>query len=73
MVQTQLLVDLVATNFGCVITLLVEVEIINKVLCGLKCGRFAWTQLAVNIQQSIFLLRPVAVSLDVILFKGQAD
>ncbi|CAB4793667.1 unannotated protein [freshwater metagenome] len=71
-IKTELLVDLETADLGQVITLLIEVEVVDEVLRSLNRGRFARTQLAVDIKESIFLLSARAFSFDVILFQGQA-
>ena len=47
--KTQFPVNLVATDFGQVITLGVEVETFNQVTAGFCASRFAGADLAVNI------------------------
>ena len=51
--KPQFPVDLVATNFGQVITLGVEVEAFNQVTTGFCASRLAGPDLAVNICPSI--------------------
>ncbi|OIQ75785.1 hypothetical protein GALL_425470 [mine drainage metagenome] len=58
-VEAELLVDLVATDFGQVVTLLVEVQVLKQVERCLLRRRLAWTQFAVNIKQCLILGRGV--------------
>ncbi|CAB4676818.1 unannotated protein [freshwater metagenome] len=63
-IKTKLLVDLVAANLGKVVTLWIEVEIVEQVSRVFQCRRFARAQLAVDVQKCIFLAS------DVILLKS---
>ena len=66
-VDAQLLVDLVATDLREVITLGIEVEVVEQVARVLDRGRFSRTQLAVDIEQCVFL------GGDVILLEGRHE
>src|SRR5699024_7263629 len=52
-VETELLVDLVATDLGQVVSLRVEVEVLQQRLGRLLRGRLTGAQLAVDVQQRV--------------------
>ncbi|CAB4714395.1 unannotated protein [freshwater metagenome] len=55
-IKTELLVDLVTTHLGEIVSLRVEVKILKKSLSGFTCRRLTRTKLAVNIEKC-FILR----------------
>ena len=65
MIKTELLIDLKATNFCQVVTLWLEVKVLDKSLCCFLCRRLTRTQLAVDIKESFIL------SLNRVLLKCQ--
>ena len=60
-VKTKLLVHLVATDLGKVVALGIEVEVIEQVASVLHRRRFARAQLAVDVQQRVFLRSDVVL------------
>ena len=65
--DTELLVQLVATDLGQVVALAVEVEVVEEGLGGLLGRRLARTQLAVDVEQGVVLARRV------VLLEGEPD
>ena len=59
--QAQLLVDLVATDLGQVVTLSVEVEVLQQGAAGLDARRLTGTDLLVDIQQRLVLVGDLTV------------